>query len=124
MAHDEHPDEHLYTGPIDLSELRADGEVEVEAETPEISYDEQRYPARPGRLRPRDQFRGGSLRRITTGSVTPAGTSPVRCSHAQSRTPPQLPPFRRSRNALRGISSNAIGSALRSTSARSGATRV
>lgn len=76
MARDEHPDEHLYTGPIDLSALRADGEAEVEAETPEISYDEQRYPARPGRLRPRDQFRGGSLRRITTDPRTANGTNP------------------------------------------------
>ena len=76
MAHDEHPDEHLYTGPIDLSELRADGEAEAEVETPEISYDEQRYPARPGRLRPRDQFRGGSLRRITTDPRTANGTNP------------------------------------------------
>ncbi len=76
MARDEHPDEHLYTGPIDLSELRADGEIEVEVETPEISYDEQRYPARPGRLRPRDQFRGGSLRRVTTDPRTANGTNP------------------------------------------------
>ncbi len=76
MARDEHPDEHLYTGPIDLSSLRDDPDAEVEAETPEISYDEQRYPARPRRLRPRDQFRAGSLRRVTTDPRTANGTNP------------------------------------------------
>jgi trehalose synthase len=76
MPRDEHPDEHLYTGPIDLSSLidSEDGEPEV-PEVPEISYDEQRYPARPRRLRPRDQFRGGSLRRITTDPRTANGTN-------------------------------------------------
>lgn len=76
MPRDEHPDEHLYTGPIDLSSLMdsEDGEPEV-PEVPEISYDEQRYPARPRRLRPRDQFRGGSLRRITTDPRTANGTN-------------------------------------------------
>lgn len=73
MARDEHPDEHLYTGPIDLSAIaaQADGEPEV----PEISYDEQRYPARPRRLRPRDQFRAGGLRRVTTDPRTANGTN-------------------------------------------------
>ncbi|CAL4858712.1 hypothetical protein MMM2322_00350 [Microbacterium sp. MM2322] len=39
------------TGPIDLAALAAaeDGDLEM----PEISYDEQRYPARPRRLRPK-----------------------------------------------------------------------
>ena len=42
----------------------------------EISYDEQRYPARPRRLRPRDQLRGGSLRRYTADPRTAIGTNP------------------------------------------------
>jgi trehalose synthase, Pseudomonas stutzeri type len=74
MARDEHPDELLYTGPITLPGTDEDAEGDVEA--PEISYDEQRYPARPRRLRPRDQFRGGSLRRITTDPRTANGTNP------------------------------------------------
>jgi hypothetical protein len=80
MARDEHPsehpDEHLYTGPIDLSALREEEAAEAELEAPEISYDEQRYPARPRRLRPRDQFRAGSLRRVTTDPRTANGTNP------------------------------------------------
>jgi len=80
MARDEHPaehpDEHLYTGPIDLSALREEEAAEAELEVPEISYDEQRYPARPRRLRPRDQFRAGSLRRVTTDPRTANGTNP------------------------------------------------
>ncbi|KAA9106507.1 maltose alpha-D-glucosyltransferase [Microbacterium rhizomatis] len=47
-----------------------------EREIPEISYDEQRYPARPRRLRPRDQLRGGSLRRFTNDPRTANGTNP------------------------------------------------
>lgn len=65
--------EHLYTGPIQLP--GADLEPPT-AEGAEISYDEQRYPARPRRLRPRDQFRGGSLRRITTDPRTANGSNP------------------------------------------------
>lgn len=42
----------------------------------EITYDEQRYPARPRRLRPRDALRGGSLRRFTTDPRTATGTNP------------------------------------------------
>jgi trehalose synthase len=70
-------DEHLYTGPIDLTALGGapDG-VEAEVEAPEISYDEQRYPARPRRLRPRDQFRRDGLRRSTTDPRTANGTNP------------------------------------------------
>jgi trehalose synthase len=64
-------EEALYTGPIRLP----GAEAEADAETPEISYDEQRYPARPTRLRPRDQFRGGGLRRITTDPRTANGTN-------------------------------------------------
>jgi trehalose synthase len=74
---EDHPDQ-LYTGPIDLSGITGDpAQADVEPETPEISYDEQRYPARPRRLRPRDQFRGGSLRRITTDPRTANGTNPA-----------------------------------------------
>jgi len=43
---------------------------------PEITYDEQRYPARPRRLRPRDQFRGGSVRRFRTDPRTANGSNP------------------------------------------------
>lgn len=67
-------DEHLYTGPIRLPGAELEPEAELEA--PEISYDEQRYPARPRRLRPRDQFRGGTLRRVTTDPRTANGTNP------------------------------------------------
>lgn len=75
MAFDERPED-LYTGPIDLPGIAAlDGE-EVEVETPEISYDEQRYPARPRRLRPRDHLRGSSVRRVKTDPRTANGTNP------------------------------------------------
>ena len=43
---------------------------------PEITYDEQRYPARPRRLRPRDHLRGSSVRRIRTDPRTANGTNP------------------------------------------------
>jgi trehalose synthase len=43
---------------------------------PEISYDEQLYPARPRRLRPRDQLRRSNLRRFTTDPRTAIGTNP------------------------------------------------
>ena len=49
----------------------------VEHEPTEISYDEQRYPARPRRLRPRDQLRSGSLRRFTADPHTASGTNPA-----------------------------------------------
>ncbi len=42
----------------------------------EITYDEQRYPARPRRLRPRDQFRSGTVRRFATDPRTANGTNP------------------------------------------------
>ncbi len=48
----------------------------LEREASEISYDEQRYPARPRRLRPRDQLKGGSLRRFTADPRTANGTNP------------------------------------------------
>jgi len=74
MPRDEYRPEDLYTGPIDLPGTgTAD---ETDPEQIEISYDEQRYPARPRRLRPRDHFRGGSVRRITTDPRTANGTNP------------------------------------------------
>src|SRR4051812_18772553 len=73
MSDDQQPEE-LYTGPIDLPGTTDD--EEVEAETPEISYDEQRYPARPKRLRPRDNFRSAGVRRITTDPRTANGANP------------------------------------------------
>ncbi|MGC5170406.1 maltose alpha-D-glucosyltransferase [Microbacterium sp. DT81.1] len=76
MARDEQQLEDLYTGPIDLAAVgAADGE-EPDPETPEITYDEQRYPARPRRLRPRDHLRGSSVRRIRTDPRTANGTNP------------------------------------------------
>ena len=76
MAHDEQLSEDLYTGPIDLAALRATDGEEPDPETPEITYDEQRYPARPRRLRPRDHLRGSSVRRIRTDPRTANGTNP------------------------------------------------
>ncbi|WP_210480059.1 maltose alpha-D-glucosyltransferase [Naasia sp. SYSU D00948] len=49
---------------------------EITEHTTEITYDEQRYPARPRRLRPRDHFRGGRPRRFTTDPRTANGTNP------------------------------------------------
>lgn len=78
MARDEHPED-LYTGPIDLAGIQAIEGEDPDHETPdipEISYDEQRYPARPRRLRPRDNLRGSSVRRIRTDPRTANGTNP------------------------------------------------
>jgi len=71
MTSDEQPED-LYTGPIDLPGM----DELADEETVEISYDEQRYPARPKRLRPRDQFRSGSVRRVATDPRTATGTNP------------------------------------------------
>ncbi|MFE7846139.1 maltose alpha-D-glucosyltransferase [Microbacterium sp. NPDC057407] len=76
MAHDELRPEDLYTGPIDLAGIEAIESEDAEHEIPEISYDEQRYPARPRRLRPRDHLRGSSVRRIRTDPRTANGTNP------------------------------------------------
>ena len=76
MARDEHRPEELYTGPIDLPGLRELAEAESEVDPPEITYDEQRYPARPRRLRPRDQLRRGGVRRRATDPRTANGTNP------------------------------------------------
>ncbi|AZC13024.1 maltose alpha-D-glucosyltransferase [Microbacterium sp. ABRD28] len=77
MARDEYRPEELYTGPIDLPLLQELDNDTSDPETPEISYDEQRYPARPRRLRPRDHLRGGGrVRRVTTDPRTANGTNP------------------------------------------------
>ncbi|MCK6068249.1 MULTISPECIES: maltose alpha-D-glucosyltransferase [Microbacterium] len=76
MARDEFRPEDLYTGPIDLPGMATLDHEEADPEKIEISYDEARYPARPRRLRPRDQFRGGSVRRIRTDPRTANGTNP------------------------------------------------
>ncbi|QEW00073.1 maltose alpha-D-glucosyltransferase [Microbacterium caowuchunii] len=76
MARDEHRPEDLYTGPIDLPVPDTTEDETADSEKIGISYDEQRYPARPKRLRPRDQFRGGSVRRIKTDPRTANGTNP------------------------------------------------
>lgn len=76
MTRDDLRPEDLYTGPIDLAGINALDGGEADSEKNEISYDEQRYPARPRRLRPRDQFRGGSVRRVTTDPRTANGTNP------------------------------------------------
>ena len=56
-------------------EQMSDGDESIET-VAEISYDEQRYPARPRRLRPRDQFRGGTLRRFLTDPRNANGGNP------------------------------------------------
>jgi trehalose synthase len=76
MAPDEYRPEELYTGPIDLPLLEELEDDTSETEKIEISYDEQRYPARPRRLRPRDHLRGGRVRRITTDPRSATGTNP------------------------------------------------
>jgi len=76
MARDEHRPEDLYTGPIDLPVPDTTEDETADSDQIGISYDEQRYPARPRRLRPRDQFRGGSVRRIKTDPRTANGTNP------------------------------------------------
>ena len=76
MARDEQRPEDLYTGPIESAEVETAGRDEPDPETPEISYDEQRYPARPRRLRPRDHLRGSSVRRIRTDPRTANGSNP------------------------------------------------
>lgn len=81
MAHDEqgHPHDAGSGERIetmgDLVEQTAEP-VDDQPDEVEISYDEQRYPARPRRLRPRDQFRGGSVRRNRTDPRTANGTNP------------------------------------------------
>ncbi len=61
--------------PVDTEETRI-VEPPVVTAAIEITYDEQRYPARPRRLRPRDQLRGGFLRRFTSDPRTATGTNP------------------------------------------------
>lgn len=76
MARDDEQPEDLYTAPITLPGAAGTDGDETDLEVPEISYDEQRYPARPRRLRPRDQFRGGSVRRNMTDPRTANGSNP------------------------------------------------
>lgn len=47
------------------------------SEAGEITYDEQRYPARPRRLRPRTNLRGGSLRRSFSDPRAANGQNPA-----------------------------------------------
>ncbi|MDD7963149.1 maltose alpha-D-glucosyltransferase [Microbacterium thalli] len=75
MARDEQPED-LYTAPITLPGAAGTDGEDGDLDMPEISYDEQRYPARPRRLRPRDQFRGGSVRRNMTDPRKANGTNP------------------------------------------------
>ncbi|WP_314146327.1 maltose alpha-D-glucosyltransferase [uncultured Leifsonia sp.] len=49
----------------------------VEPETTEITYDEQLYPARPRRLRPRANLRGGSIRRNVADPRAANGLNPA-----------------------------------------------
>ncbi|MGV8885790.1 MAG: maltose alpha-D-glucosyltransferase [Microbacteriaceae bacterium] len=49
----------------------------AENEAPEITYDEALYPARPKRLRPRSNLRGGSLKRSFTDPRTANGQNPA-----------------------------------------------
>src|SRR5918995_5407112 len=76
MARDELRPEHGNTGDMKPAGVGTPHREEPEPETPEISYDEQRYPARPRRLRPRDHLRGSSVRRIRTDPRTANGTNP------------------------------------------------
>jgi trehalose synthase len=55
----------------------ADHGAEAPENSPEISYDEQRYPARPKRLRPRSNLRSGSLRRSFSDPRAADGRNPA-----------------------------------------------
>lgn len=63
--------------PAEETAESAAADDDAERDQAEISYDEQRYPARPRRLRPRDQLRGGSLRRFVSDPRTANGTNPA-----------------------------------------------
>ena len=54
-------------------------EVDPEDQAPpeEITYDEQLYPARPRRLRPRANLRGGSIRRTFSDPRAANGQNPA-----------------------------------------------
>ncbi|WP_210508173.1 maltose alpha-D-glucosyltransferase [Naasia sp. SYSU D00057] len=60
-----------------MDEFSEESAAEIADPSTEITYDEQRYPARPRRLRPRDQFRGGTLRRFATDPRSANGTNPA-----------------------------------------------
>ncbi|MEV8214670.1 maltose alpha-D-glucosyltransferase [Leifsonia sp. NPDC077715] len=53
------------------------GEVTEELPPEEITYDEQLYPARPRRLRPRANLRGGSIRRSFSDPRAANGQNPA-----------------------------------------------
>ena len=60
----------------DLPRMPADDAAAPVDTLPEITYDEQRYPAPPHRLRPRDQLRRGNVRRMTIDPRTATATNP------------------------------------------------
>ena len=60
----------------DLPRMPADDAAAPVDTLPEITYDEQRYPARPRRLRPRDQLRRSNVRRVTIDPRTATATNP------------------------------------------------
>ncbi|WP_433862087.1 maltose alpha-D-glucosyltransferase [Streptomyces sp. L7] len=63
----------------DTTELEAGGLETEEADSPEtgITYDEQLYPARPRRLRPRANLRGGAIRRTVSDPRAANGLNPA-----------------------------------------------
>ena len=62
----------------DETGIEADGLERDPSEIPsEITYDEQLYPARPKRLRPRANLRGGSLRRSFSDPRSANGLNPA-----------------------------------------------
>lgn len=67
---------------MDDEAIEAVAAAEQEGETtatemPEITYDEQLYPARPRRLRPRANLRGGSIRRSFSDPRAANGENPA-----------------------------------------------
>jgi len=64
------------TEDIESMETEADT-AETEAPPEEITYDEQLYPARPRRLRPRANLRGGSIRRTFSDPRAANGQNPA-----------------------------------------------
>ena len=58
-------------------DLNAADDSALERDPSEITYDEQLYPARPKRLRPRANLRGGSLRRSFSDPRSANGLNPA-----------------------------------------------
>lgn len=73
--------EQTQSEPIESGQVESTPEAEMEAtdEQPpeEITYDEQLYPARPRRLRPRTNLRGGSIRRTFSDPRAANGQNPA-----------------------------------------------